>query len=144
MEPFATVSGPKPDPLTTEKLCPVLIGLEGETTPPACAIALAVLVMKRPTGRGLVDVDRTELKFPKLVCPVAWACPVEPVAVDFAWAALPLIEVADELAFAAPLPRPDPAVAVAFAFAVPPNIALEVAVALADPPGPLKALPPVA
>ena len=55
---------------------------------------------------------------------------------DFAWAALPLIVVADELAFApakfqkAPTPSP---VAVAVAFAVPPSIAVEVAVAIAGP-----------
>src|SRR5262245_10928811 len=102
MEPFATVRGPKPDPLTTEKICPGLIGLEGETTPPACAIALAVVREEELVRRGLVDVDRTELKFPKLVCAVAWACANPPVAVDFAWAALPLIVAADELAFALP------------------------------------------
>jgi hypothetical protein len=95
MEPFATVSGPKLDPLITEKLCPGLIGLEGERTPPACALALAVVPRERKvSARGLVDVDRTELKFPKLVCAVAWACPLEPVAVDFAWAELPLIVAA--------------------------------------------------
>src|SRR5262249_8522477 len=43
MEPFATVRGPKPDPLTTEKLCPEMSALERETTPPACAIAVAVV-----------------------------------------------------------------------------------------------------
>ena len=65
------------------------------------------------------------------------------MAKDFAWAALPLIVVADELAFTpakfqkAPTPSP---VAVAVAFAVPPSIAVEVAVASAGP----KPLPPVA
>jgi hypothetical protein len=58
MAPFATVRGPKPDPLTTEKLCPGMIALERETTPPACAIALAVVEgAELVKGRGLVDVD---------------------------------------------------------------------------------------
>src|SRR5580704_3492162 len=84
-----------------------------------------------------------EVKFPKLVCAVAWACPVEPAAVDFAWAALPLIVVAKELAFAAPaIPGneaeapPMPPVAVAVAFALPPSMAVEVAVDVALPPLP--------
>jgi hypothetical protein len=56
------------------------------------------------------------------------------MAVDFAWAALPLIVVAEELAFAAPAMDEAPPVAAAVAFAVPPSIAVEVAVALAVPP----------
>jgi hypothetical protein len=73
------------------------------------------------------------VKFPKLVCAVALACPLRTVAKDCAWAALPLIVVADELAFAATEPKLLPPVAVAIALAVPPSIAVEVAVALADP-----------
>jgi hypothetical protein len=69
-----------------------MIGLEGETTPPACAIALTVEV--RLGGKGLVDLDATNWKSPKLVCANALATPKserELVAVDFAWAALPLM-----------------------------------------------------
>jgi hypothetical protein len=68
------------------------------------------------------------------------------MAVDFAWAALPLIVVANELAFAAPNTKGLlPPVAVAAALAVPPSIAVEVAVAFAGPPPPtMLTLPPVA
>ena len=45
------------------------------------------------------------------------------MAVDFACAALPLIVVAEELAFAAPAINEFPPVAVAVAIAVPPSIA---------------------
>jgi hypothetical protein len=55
--------------------------------------------------------------------------------VDFAWAALPLMVVADELANAGT------PVAVAVAFALPPSIAVEVAVAFADPELPKNVLP---
>jgi hypothetical protein len=33
------------------------------------------------------------------IAAIAWACPNEPVAVDLAWAALPLTVAADEFAF---------------------------------------------
>jgi hypothetical protein len=52
MEPFATVTG-ELDPLTTEKLCPAMSALVIEMKPPACATALAAVVVPLT---GLVDV----------------------------------------------------------------------------------------
>ena len=81
---------------------------------------------------------------PKLVRAVAWACPLEPLAVDTAAAVLPFIVVADEVAFAEPTVPLDgdgeipplPPVAVEVALAVPPSIAVEIAATLAAPPLP--------
>ena len=80
IEPTASVKGQIATGLTTEKLCPGLIALGVEVPLPTCASALAGAVP--PTW--LVAVVCTELTLPKLVCAVACACPLEPLAVDCA------------------------------------------------------------
>src|SRR3974377_1521834 len=123
MDPAATVRGPKPPPVTNEKLWPGMIVVEREIAPPARAIALPGVVVPLT---GLVATVWTALKLPKLVCAAACACPLEPEAVDCACAALPLTVLASELAFALPAvpgpigPNRAPPIAVALASAVPP------------------------